>query len=103
MKYKDTSYLQPKQRFPDRADALRGELLLGVLEPVRDGEAEDAILAWVERFDRRGTEPFEPLEPLEPIEFFQNSGIFPRKFNKNQKNSTLNFSIFWRNFLNFFF
>ena len=25
----------------------------------------------VERFDRRGTEPFEPFELLEPFEFFQ--------------------------------
>ena len=28
-----------------------------------------AAPAWVERFDRRGTEPFEPFEPFE---FFQN-------------------------------
>ena len=26
----------------------------------------------VERFDRRGTEPFEPFELFEPFEFFQN-------------------------------
>ena len=37
------------------------------------------VAARVERFDRRGTEPFEPFEPLEPFEpfeFFQN-GNFP--------------------------
>ena len=28
-----------------------------------------AAPAWVERFDRRGTEPFDPFEPFE---FFQN-------------------------------
>ena len=42
----------------------------------------------VERFDRRGTEPFEPFEPFE---FFQNSGIFPRKFKNFRK---INFNIF---------
>ena len=29
------------------------------------------VHAWVERFDRRGTEPFEPFGPFEPFEFFQ--------------------------------
>ena len=45
----------------------------------------------VERFDRRGTEPFgpfTPFEPFEPFEFLQNSGIFPRKFKNFQKIST---------------
>ena len=34
-----------------------------------------AVQGRVERFDRRGTEPFEPFEPFElfePFEFFQN-------------------------------
>ena len=41
--------------------------------------------AWVERFDRRGTEPFEPIEPFEPFEFFQNSGFLPRNFKNFRK------------------
>ena len=50
---------------------------------LRDRRAEvDGARAWVERFDRRGTEPFEPFEPFE---FFQNSGIFPRKFKNFRK------------------
>ena len=44
-----------------------------------------AATARVERFDRRGTEPFELFEPFEPFEFFQNSGIFPRKFKNFRK------------------
>ena len=50
---------------------------------VREAAAVDAaVAAWVERFDRRGIEPFEPFEPCE---FFQNSEIFPRKLKKFRK------------------
>ena len=34
------------------------------------------VLGRVERFDRRGTEPFEPFELFEPFEFFQNRNFF---------------------------
>ena len=44
----------------------------------REAQAE----SWVERFDRRGT---EPNEPFEPFEFFQNSGFFLRKFKNFRK------------------
>ena len=32
-------------------------------------KGEDGDIIWVERFDRRGTEPFKPFEPFE---FFKN-------------------------------
>ena len=58
--------------------------LLALLEVEAASSALLVVTAetWVERFDRRGTEPFEPFEPFE---FFQNSGTFPRKF-KNFRN-----------------
>ena len=61
------------------------------IEPFNSGEDVDDVAALlpvpgrVERFDRRGTEPFEPFEPFE---FFQNSnfpGFFPRKFKNSRK------------------
>ena len=51
----------------------------------RGAAARPAASRWVERFDRRGIEPFEPFEPFEPCEFFQNSEIFPRKFKNFRK------------------
>jgi len=38
----------------------------------RLGESQKDVDTRVERFDRRGTEPFEPFDPFEPFEFFQN-------------------------------
>ena len=56
-----------------------------------------AATARVERFDRRGTEPFEPFEPFE---FFQNSGIFTRKFKKFGKKTSSKISAkFRQNFI----
>ena len=51
-----------------------------------------AAAGCVERFDRRGTEPFEPFEPFEQFEFFQNRN-FPWKIQKFQK-INLNFQHF---------
>ena len=76
----------------DRGEAEDDEAA-GHALPERDGRAghhpaEDRLLhrkrvqTRVERFRRRGTEPFEPFEPFE---FFQNSGIFARKIKKIQK------------------
>ena len=47
----------------------------------------DAVWPWVERFDRRGTEPFELFKSEfgQNIIFFQNSGMFARNF-KNSEN-----------------
>ena len=60
----------------------RGQPLVGYVKQ----KADYGVFIRVERFDRRGTEPFEPFEPFE---FFQNSGIFPRKFKISE-----NFNIF---------
>ena len=49
------------------------------------GPASPRGASWVERFGRRGTEPFEPFEPFE---FFQNRNfpeIFLRKFKNSRK------------------
>ena len=57
-----------------------------VLDPPPPTEFQLTVARRVERFDRRGTEPFEPFEPFE---FFQNR-IF---FLENSKISE-NFNIF---------
>ena len=60
-----------------------------LLEQRKAAAAREHVLAGVERFDRRGTEPFEPFEPFE---FFQNRN-FPEFSLENSKISE-NFNIF---------
>ena len=66
-------------------DAAAAHLAGGAALESADFAYCDRVTDRVERFDRRGTEPFEPLEPFEPGELCQNSGTFPRKFKNFRK------------------
>ena len=76
--YADTGkYAVHTQRFFHKIDVDR--VYAAACVPKFDMTAmRGAVTCLVERFDRRGTEPFEPFEPFElfePFQFFQNRNV----------------------------